>query len=196
MLACDRTSTAQSRVRPPHRDHILHWIQQQLDETGRSEQMLMSLNDGNYDTLPITDLLGWLWQRWELEVAHRQVKSGLSPGEKQCWNSQTTVAPVQWSVWIYALMIYAGNHHWGNDPGPKPPGRWRSTTQRWSFAVDVHNTLDDPRAKRHSWCAVWQRGHSCPACMRVSTLALPILSPPARRRWDGVRTGHECPRCQ
>ena len=31
-------------------------------------------------TLPIAELLGWLWQRWELEVAHRQMKSGLGPG--------------------------------------------------------------------------------------------------------------------
>lgn len=31
--------------------------------------------------LPIEPLLAWLWQRWELEVAHREMKSGLGVGE-------------------------------------------------------------------------------------------------------------------
>lgn len=83
--------------------------------------------------LPIAQLLAWLWQRWELEVAHRQMKSGLGLGEKQCWNPQATVASVQWSVWVYALMVFAGYRIWGNDPGTKPPGLWRSAPRRWSF---------------------------------------------------------------
>ena len=31
---------------------ILHWTRRQLDETGRSGQMLMTLTDGGYATLP------------------------------------------------------------------------------------------------------------------------------------------------
>ena len=92
------------------------------------------LIDGEWSLpLPIAELLAWLWQRWELEVAHRQMKSGLGLGEKQCWNAHATVASVQWSVWVYALMMLAGYRHWGNDPGPKPPGLWRSAPHRWSF---------------------------------------------------------------
>ena len=83
--------------------------------------------------LPIADLLAWLWQRWELEVAHRQMKSGLGLGEKQCWNDRATVATVQWSVWVYSLMVLSGHRAWGNDPGHKPPGLWRTTPGRWSF---------------------------------------------------------------
>jgi hypothetical protein len=83
--------------------------------------------------LPIADLLAWLWQRWELEVAHRQMKSGLGLGEKQCWNDTATVATVQWSVWIYTLMMLSGFRAWGNDCGAKPPGLWRETPKRWSF---------------------------------------------------------------
>lgn len=83
--------------------------------------------------LPIADLLAWLWQRWELEVAHRQLKSGLGLGEKQCWNDQATVATVQWSVWVYSLMLLVGYRAWGHDPGRKPPGLWRSAPGRWSF---------------------------------------------------------------
>jgi hypothetical protein len=92
------------------------------------------LKDGVWSLpLPIIDLLAWLWQRWELEVAHRQMKSGLGLGEKQCWNDQATVATVQWSVWVYSLMMLSGFRAWGNDGGVKPPGLWRAAPSRWSF---------------------------------------------------------------
>ena len=83
--------------------------------------------------LPIADLLAWLWQRWELEVAHRQMKTGLGLGEKQCWNATATIATVQWSLWIYALMLLTGYRVWGHDGGGKPPGLWRKAPKRWSF---------------------------------------------------------------
>ena len=83
--------------------------------------------------LHIADLLAWLWQRWELEVAHRQMKSGLGMGEKQCWNDKATVTTVQWSAWIYTLMMLSGFRAWGNSPGEKPPGLWRTMPRRWSF---------------------------------------------------------------
>lgn len=83
--------------------------------------------------LPIADLLAWLWQRWELEVAHRQMKSGLGLGEKQCWNDRATVASVQWSLWVYSLMMLSGFRAWGHDPGPRPPGLWAKAPRRWSF---------------------------------------------------------------
>lgn len=91
-------------------------------------------NDDDYALpLPIADLLAWLWQRWELEVAHRQLKTGLGLGEKQCWNDKATVATIQWSVWLYALLMLTGYRIWGNDAGAKPPGLWRATPKRWSF---------------------------------------------------------------
>lgn len=83
--------------------------------------------------LPLAQVLAWLWQRWELEVAHRQMKSGLGLGEKQCWNKNATLASVQWSVWVYSLMMFAGYRAWGNDCGAQPPGRWRAAPKRWSF---------------------------------------------------------------
>ena len=92
------------------------------------------LIDGEWSLpLPIAVLLAWLWQRWELEVAHRQMKSGLGLGEKQCWNDQATVATVQWSAWVYALMLLSGYRAWGNDCRGKPPGLWRTLPGRWSF---------------------------------------------------------------
>lgn len=83
--------------------------------------------------LPIADLLAWLWQRWELEVAHRQMKTGLGLGEKQCWNQAATIATVQWSLWLYALMMLTGYRIWGHDAGSQPPGLWRKAPKRWSF---------------------------------------------------------------
>lgn len=83
--------------------------------------------------LPLPLILAWLWQRWELEVAHRQMKSGLGLGEKQCWNDRSTVATVQWSVWIYSLIMLSGYRVWKNQAGPQAPGLWRKPAQRWSF---------------------------------------------------------------
>ena len=85
--------------------------------------------------LPTPFLLAWLWQRWELEVAHRQMKSGLGLGEKQCWHPAATVATIQWSVWIYALIMLSGYRVWHNQPGPHAPGLWRKPNQRWSFNI-------------------------------------------------------------
>jgi hypothetical protein len=57
---------------------------------------------------------------------HRQMKSGLGLGEKQCWNDKATVSTVQWSAWVYALMMLAGYRAWSNDCGVRPPGLWRA----------------------------------------------------------------------
>lgn len=83
--------------------------------------------------LPIQELLAWLWQRWELEVAHREMKSGLGVGEKQCWNPRSAVVSVQWSVWVYALLVLAGYRTWGLCGGPRTPVRWWQGAPRWSL---------------------------------------------------------------
>jgi hypothetical protein len=75
-----------------------------------------------------------------LAVATLGIGSGPSPnekrvrlGEKQCWNNKATVATVQWSAWVYSLMMLAGFRAWGNACGAKPPGSWQPTPRRWSF---------------------------------------------------------------
>jgi hypothetical protein len=83
--------------------------------------------------LPIEPLLAWLWQRWELEVAHREMKSGFGVGEMQCWNPHATIASVQWSVWVYAVLLLAAYRTWGLLHGPPVPTRWWSGAKRWSF---------------------------------------------------------------
>lgn len=82
---------------------------------------------------PIEILLAWAWQRWELEVQHREIKSGFGLGEKQCWNYRSAAISVQWSAWVYALLLLAGYRTWGLLKGPAHPGRWSKGSKRWSF---------------------------------------------------------------
>ncbi len=99
--------------------------------------------------LPIESLLAWAWQRWELEVQHRELKSGFGLGEKQCWNTRSATVSVQWSAWVYALLLLAGYRTFGLLHGPATPGRWWPGARRWSF-----NTLW--RAFR---AALWNTPH-------------------------------------
>jgi len=87
---------------------------------------------------PVEFLLAWAWQRWELE------KSGFGLGEKQCWNPRSAVSSVQWSAWVYGVLLLAGYRAWGLCRGPKNPGRWRRGGGRWSL-----NTL--LRELRSAW---------------------------------------------
>ncbi len=82
---------------------------------------------------PIQFILAWLWQRWEIEVAHREMKSSLGIGEKQCWNLRSAILSVQWSVWTYALLLLAGYRTWGLTGGPPTPACWWPGAKRWSF---------------------------------------------------------------
>ena len=44
--------------------------------------------------LPLSTLLFWAWQRWEVEVAHRELKTTLGLGHKQCFNPRAAVLSV------------------------------------------------------------------------------------------------------
>ena len=83
--------------------------------------------------LPIEVLLFWAWQRWELEVCHRELKSNFGLGNKQCWNPIAAVLSVQWSAWVYALLLLAGYRTWGICGGPDVPSRWWHGSPRWSL---------------------------------------------------------------
>jgi hypothetical protein len=104
--------------------------------------------------LPVETLLFWAWQRWEIEVCHRELKSAFGLGNKQCWNPQAAVASVQWSAWVYALLLLAGYRTWGLARAPNVPTRWWLGSARWSF-----NTLS--RAFR---AALWGEHRFHPLC--------------------------------
>lgn len=91
--------------------------------------------DGKWQLpLSVQTLLAWTWQRWELEVAHREMKSGMGVGEMQCWSKRSAILSVQWCVWAYALLILTAYRCWGMDGGPPAPGKWRRQRhRRWSI---------------------------------------------------------------
>jgi hypothetical protein len=104
--------------------------------------------------LPVHTLLFWAWQRWELEVCHRELKSNLGLGHKQCWNPTAAVLSVQWSAWVYSLLLLAGYRTWGLTAAPDVPTRWWRGSGRWSL-----NTLW--RAYR---AALWGQHQFHPLC--------------------------------
>lgn len=92
--------------------------------------------DGRWQLpLPALTLLAWAWQRWELEVAHRELKSGLGLGEKQSWSRCGAELSVAWTGWVYGLLVLAGYRAWGLHGGPPAPARWWRGAQRWSLTT-------------------------------------------------------------
>lgn len=83
--------------------------------------------------LPVETLLFWAWQRWEIEVAHRELKSNFGLGNKQCWSPLAAIRSVQWSAWVYALLLLAGYRAWGLTAGPSVPTAWWRGSGRWSL---------------------------------------------------------------
>lgn len=102
--------------------------------------------------LPLETLLFWAWQRWEIEVCHRELKSNFGLGNKQAFNPYAAVASVQWSAWVYALLLLAGYRTFGLTAHTQVPTRWWRGSGRWSL-----NTLW--RAYR---AAFWQQHHFHP----------------------------------
>ena len=83
--------------------------------------------------LPLADLLAWAWQRWEVEVMHRELKSGFGLGQQQVFSDHSVATVIPWLVWLYALLILTGYRTWGLGPGTIPDrGRWY-TARRWSI---------------------------------------------------------------
>ncbi|HET6660178.1 MAG TPA: hypothetical protein VFH16_09700 [Rubrobacter sp.] len=83
---------------------------------------------------PAEELLFWAWQRWEVEVAHREMKTGFGLGEAQCWGPRSAVMSVRWGAWVYGVMVLSGFRTWGLGVGTmRPAGRWWGGSRRWSM---------------------------------------------------------------
>jgi hypothetical protein len=106
--------------------------------------------------VPLAELLSWAWQRWEVEVMHRELKGGLGLGEPQAWSAAGAASVVAWLTWVYALAVLAGYRAWGYAPPPGPDrGAWWRP-RRWS----VGRLLQELRAE------LWQLGDFRPVWAR------------------------------
>lgn len=84
--------------------------------------------------LPVAELLAWAWQRWEVEVMHRELKASFGLGEQQAFSDLGAATVIPWMVWVYALLVLTGYRTWQLGTGSVPDlGRWW-TARRWSFA--------------------------------------------------------------
>lgn len=85
---------------------------------------------------PAHELLCWAWQRWEVEVCHREMKSGFGLGEAQCWGARSAILSVRFRAWSYGVLVLAGFGAWGPGRGPiRPAGRWWGGSKRWSMGT-------------------------------------------------------------
>jgi hypothetical protein len=116
----DRRTARRRRIRDPH-----FWL---VNAEQQADAWVLPL--------PATALLAWAWQRWEIEVAHRELKTTLGVGEMQCWSMTSALVAVQWQVWSYAVLVLGGYRAWGLTRQPlRPPGQWWHGAPRWSLAT-------------------------------------------------------------
>jgi hypothetical protein len=94
--------------------------------------------DGRW-TLPleVSTLLSWMWQRWEIEVCHREMKTTFGLGQMQCWSRMGSTRSVQFMGWAYAMFALTGLQVWNGvtsaNCSAHPPGKWWAGSGRWSF---------------------------------------------------------------
>jgi hypothetical protein len=168
LLVRDRPRHLQYRVRGPflrkgaaHRPLFLIVVRGKSNPRTRRKPLPFLVNAAQNEQgqwglpLPVDTLLFWAWQRWEIEVRHRELKSNFGLGHKQCWNPTAAVLSVQWCAWVYSLLLLAGYRTWGLSGAPDVPTRWWRGSGRWSL-----NTLW--RAYR---AALWGQHDFLPFCV-------------------------------
>lgn len=102
------------------------------------------------------ELLAWAWQRWEVEVLHKELKSGFGLNEPQAWHPVSAATTPRWVAWTVGCLVLAGYRAWGweTDPPRAHHGRWWRP-RRWT-ARDValavrHELAPPPPAFRPGW---------------------------------------------
>jgi hypothetical protein len=120
--------------------------------------------DGRWQLpLPLETLLAWAWQRWELEVVHREVKSGLGLGDKQCFHPRAAVTSVQWSAWVYSLLTLTAYRQLGAATLVKRSTAWQRHPRRWTLQTVLDafrrelTTHPDFSWLRSASTSIWQK---------------------------------------
>lgn len=107
---------------------------------------------------PAVVLLAAAWQRWEIEVTHRELKTSFGVGEAQCWGTVSALLAVQFQTWVASLVLLSGYQAWGLTAGPvRLVGRWWQGARRWSLGRVVQGL----RAE------IWQVGEFSPGCTAI-----------------------------
>lgn len=85
--------------------------------------------------LPLAELVSWAWQRWELEVLHRAIKSGFGLGQQQQWSVAGATEAVQEIGWLAGALTLSGYRTWGWAPvRDGRAGKWWRPP-RWTLAT-------------------------------------------------------------
>jgi hypothetical protein len=93
--------------------------------------------------LPLSSVLQWAWQRWEVEVMHRELKSGFGLGQAQAWTVSGMQDTTRWVLWRYALLILTAYQHWNlTSPDGGVVGRWHQP-RRWSVGRAVQQVRSE-----------------------------------------------------
>jgi|GEM_PF-834925 len=75
----------------------------------------------------LQELVRWAWQRWEVEVMHRELKSGWGLGDQQQWHPVSAALVPQWVVWASAMALLLA----GDTPPVVPATKWYRG-RRWT----------------------------------------------------------------
>jgi|SRR5579883_911160 len=115
--------------------------------------------DGQWQlSLSLDAILELIWHRWEIEVCHREIKSGFGLGQIQSWSKRGGIQGVQFMAWAYALTMLAAYKAWkGLLHPPIRPTPWWPGARRWSL-----NTV--LQALRQE---VWRLGDFQPVWTRI-----------------------------
>lgn len=124
----------------------------------------LKVNDQWTLPFPVEKLLAWAWQRWELEVVHREMKSVMGMGDKQAFHPQAAVSSVQWAAWVYANLMLTGYLAYGAAEKPARPEAWRRHPRRWTVTTLLNQCraelLTDPAFRAtygrtpHNWLEI------------------------------------------
>jgi DDE superfamily endonuclease len=125
--------------------------------------------------LPVADLVAWAWQRWEVEVMHRELKSGFGLGQQQAWSPVAAALVIPWVVWLYAILMLAGYLVWGWNVAARH-AKWQRR-RRWT-ARDVARSVQQElwHLPGEAFPPVWATIRGDPPAM---TLTIWPIGPPA-----------------
>lgn len=122
----------------------------------------------------VAEVVAWAWQRWEVEVMHRELKSGFGLGQQQAWSPIAASVVIPWVVWLYATLMLAGYQAWGWERAARQ-AKWQRR-RRWT-ARDVAQAVQQELWQRpgETFPPVWAVIRGNPPAMHL--IIWPMGSP-------------------